>query len=357
MRHPVASGAALAAAVALASCATPRLAYDPAALRREVGRRAPQVAPREVVVPFDLDAADAARARAIVGQVADEETKVRLIVAALSDPAAFGVEYADGVSGTATDTLRLRKGNCLALASAFVGLARSVGLHAYYVDASTLVHETRIGDDGMTVNEGHVTAMVETSSGARLGIDFERMGTIRSYRVLDDVEAMAHFYNNRGYELIESARVRAVPIDWSEAAHQFRLAVAVMPGFARAWNNLGIAAAHLGLREDAIAHWNEAIRRDPTLPAPRNNLGALYLETGNDGAALDALEAAARLPGSGPHVHYNLALARLRRGDRGGAVAALQRALRLGDYPQARHLLDQLTVAAAPAAAHDAALQ
>ncbi len=353
MRHAVASGV-LAAAFALIACAPTRLAYDPATLRREIGRRAPQIPEGEVVVPFEVDAAYSARAREIVEHTKDEQARVKLLVAALSDPAAFGVEYADGVTGTAAETLRLRKGNCLALASAFVGLARAVGLRAYYVDASTRIHETHFGEDGMAVNEGHVTAMVETSAGT-VGIDFARLGKIRWYRVLDDVEALAHFYNNRGYELVEAARERGAPVDWSEAAHQFRLAVSVMPRFARAWNNLGIAAAHMGKRPDAIAYWNEAIRRDPALPAPRNNLGALYLESGDDRAALVALEAAARLPASGPHVQYNLALARLRRGDRNGAVAALERAVRLGDYPRARRLLDDLSGTPSPASGTGAA--
>ncbi len=349
MSHRVVSEAALAAALALAACASTRLAYEPAALRGEIARRAPEIAPQEVVVPFEVDAAAVARVRKLVSESRSdsEEAKVKLLVAALVDPAAFGLEYADGVTGTATDTLRVRKGNCLALASVFVGLARALGLRAYYIDASTRVHETYLGDDGMAVNEGHVTAMVETQTG-KLGLDLARAGEIRWYRILDDVEALAHFYNNRGYELVQAARERAAPIDWREAAHQFRLAVAVMPGFARAWNNLGIAAAHLGRREEAIAHWREAIRRDPALPAPRNNLGALYLEDGNDRSALEMLEAAARLSSSGPHIHYNLALARLRRGDRDGAIEALRRALSLGAHPRARLLLDDLTVAAAP---------
>jgi tetratricopeptide (TPR) repeat protein len=353
MYHRVASAAALAAPLALAACASPQLAYEPDALRTEIARRAPALAQEEVVVPFELDEASAARARALVGDSRSEEDKVGILVAALFDPSKFALAYADGVTGTATDTLRVGKGNCLALASVFVGLARAAGLRAYYMDASAHIHETRLGDDGMAVNEGHVTAMVETSAG-KIGLDFARLGKFRWYRILDDVEAIAHFYNNRGYELVQAARERAAPIDWSEASHQFRLAVAVMPGFARAWNNLGIAVAHLGRRDEAIAHWRESIRRDPALPAPRNNLGALYLEDGNDRAALETLEAAARLRTSGPHVHYNLALARLRNGDRNGAVEALRRALRLADYPRARELLDDLTVAAAPRASNDA---
>ncbi len=346
MSRPVGS-AAVTALVALAAsgCAAHRLAYAPDELRAELGRRAPGIPAGELVVPFEIDGAAAALARSIVSSADTDGGKVSRLAEAFFDPAAFGLVYAPGVTGGAAETLRRRRGNCLALASAFVGLARAAGLHAYYMDASVRVHETRVGEDGLAVNEGHVTAMVE-SGGTRFGLDFAQLGQIQWYRVLDDMEALAHFYNNRGFELVEDARERGAPVDWEGAAHQFRLAVLVMPDFARAWNNLGIADAHLGRTGEAIRHWREAIRRDPSLPAPRNNLGALLLESG-DRAALATLEAAARLAGSGPHVHYNLALARLGAGDRRGAVEALRRALRAGEYPRAEKLLAELGVVAA----------
>ena len=338
----------MAAALALApGCAVRRLAWDPGELRAEVVRRAPTLRGREVVVPFEIDAEVAARARAAVADAGSESAMVRRLVAAMFDPEEFGVSYVPGITGTAADTLRSREGSCLALASVFVGLARAVGLRAYYMDASSRVHETRIGSDGLAVNEGHVTAMVETSSG-RIGLDFERLGPIRWYRILDDVEALAHFHNNRGYELVERSRERGEPADWGEAAREFRAATEVAPGFARAWNNLGIASAHLGRPGEAIASWREAIRRDPALPAPRNNLGAMLLETGHESEALETLEEAVQLDDSGPVVRYNLALARLRAGDRAGAVRALRSAVRDGAYPRAQQLLDELTVAAAP---------
>lgn len=341
------AAAATVLALAAGGCAAPRLAWDPDRLRAEVARRAPGLGPGEVLVPFEIDEATAARARAVVADAGSDLAEVRRLVAALFDPEVFGVRYVPGATATAAETLRRREGSCFGLASVFVGLARAAGLHAYYMDASSRVHEMRVGADGMAVNEGHITAMVETSSG-NVGLDFERLGPVRWYRILDDMEALAHFYNNRGYERVEEARERGEPADWEGAARQFRVALDVAPGFARAWNNLGIAAAHLGRRDEAIADWREAIRRDPALPAPRNNLGALLLEAGDERGALAILEEAARLDGSGPHVRYNLALARLRTGDRAGAVRALRSALREGAYPLAQQLLEKLAVASAP---------
>ena len=100
----------------------------------------------------------------------------------------------------------------MALASAFVGLARHVGLDARYIDASSRVHETRYGEDGTTVNFGHVTAMVMTGQ-EKIGLDFEQVGPFTWYRVLDDLEALAHFYNNRGYEAVDGRKTVEQLID------------------------------------------------------------------------------------------------------------------------------------------------
>jgi Flp pilus assembly protein TadD len=198
----------------------------------------------------------------------------------------------------------------------------------------------------MTVSAGHVTALVVTPR-ANLSLDFSRMGPAVWYRILDDIEAVAHFYNNRAYERIEEARARGAPVDWEAAAVDFRRATEVKPEFARAWSNLGIAEAALGHRDLAVSLYREAIRRDPSLVAPRNNLGSLLLSAGDAAGAVATLEAAVALPGSGPHVLYNLALARLRTGDRAGALDALRRAREQG-YPRAQRLLEELAVASVP---------
>lgn len=344
-RTPLAVGLTLSMLGSAAACAGPqKLIYTSGELRSEVARRAPSIPRSEVVVPFEIDEDYTARARRTVAQSPTDADRTRALAAAFLAPDGFHMRYAWGVTRTAQDTLRTSEGNCLALASAFVGLARAAGLQAYYIDASTRVHETRYGE-AWTVNSGHVTAMVQAGA-ERIGLDFGRMGYILWYRIIDDVEALAHFYNNRGFEVLESAEEAKQPEDWSRAARDFRMATQVMPDFARAWNNLGIAESHLGRTEEAMASYRTAIRIDPRLAAPRNNLGSLYLQHGRIAEAVDALEAASRLDAEGSHIQYNLALALVRKGDRSGAVRALERAIQMrGEYPEAKAMLDRLAVA------------
>jgi tetratricopeptide (TPR) repeat protein len=339
-------GLALSVVDGAAGCgATLKLAYTPDELRAEVARRAPALPPRDVLVPFELTPEWVERAQQIVQPARSVGERVRLLAEALAEGGSLGVRYAAGATTSAEEALRTSAGNCTALASLFIGLARAVGLTAYYIDASTRVHETRYGDDGMTVNAGHITALVENGVDM-IGLDFERLGRIRWYRIIDDVEALAHLYNNRGFDLIDDARERSLPVDWAAAARQFLMATQVVPNFARAWNNLGIAASHLGRVQEAIQDYRTAIAKDPKLAAPYNNLGSLYLATGDARAALEALTAAASLEPTGPHIQYNLAIARLRQGDRQGAIEAARRAIDLrGRYPDAQALLERLSAA------------
>lgn len=309
-----------------------------------MARRAPAIPPREIVVPFEIRETEAAVARRVVHDAKSDAEQVRLLARALFDPHVFALRYASSVTSSAEETLRSSAGNCMALASAFVGLARAIGLRAYYVDASTRVHEMRYAEDGITINAGHVSAMVPTPDGD-LALDFGLLGRFPWCRVIDDLGALAHFYNDRGFDLMGRFQERGEPVPWAEVAHDFRLSVQVKPAFAQAWNNLGISAAHLGRYEEAIEDYRTAIARDSALAAPYNNLGSLYLETGDVGAALQSLEAAARLEPRGPHVQYNLGVALLRRGDCPAAVKALQRAVDLrAGFPEAQKLLDELTV-------------
>ncbi len=326
--------------VAAAGCAgTARVAYTPDELRAELARRSVPVA--EVVVPYELDPARAEWARRLVATARDDATRVQLLTEALFDPEGLGLRYENGLTATAAETIERRAGNCLGLASVFIGLARAAGLQAWYMDASVRVSETRQGQADVAVNSGHVTAVVRVGE-RNVGLDFGRLGPVQWYRVLDDVEALAHFYNNRGFDRIERAGAASAEA-WRAAEPDFRLAVRVMPELGRAWNNLGMAVARQGRPAEAAAAYRTAIARDPSLAAPWNNLGTLHLSLGRPAEAEEDLEAAARLDPTGSHIQYNLAVARLDRGDLVGAGRALRRALALrADYPAARALLARI---------------
>jgi len=316
----------------LAGCAAPRkLAYTADELRAEIHNRAPALADN-VIIPFDVAPRDVALARQAVASYIGPGEQVRGLVDALFDPTVFGLRYAPIVTATAAQTLQTAEGNCLSLASVFVGLARGLGLKAYYLDASALVGEVTHMDSSLVVNAGHITAVVEVDKW-RWYLDFDRtLGSrLGSFRALDDIEAVAHFYNNRGYERIEWARQGEQSIDWEAAARDFETAAAVQPNFARAWNNLGIAYARLERQVDAERAYTRAIAADPKVSAPYNNLGTLYLHQGKVTEAVAALRIAVRLEPDSAHAYLNLGRALITAHDVPAAVEALERAAALHD--------------------------
>ncbi|MCM2332810.1 MAG: tetratricopeptide repeat protein [Anaeromyxobacteraceae bacterium] len=315
--------------------------YAPDELRRELASR--KVPSRDLVVLHELPPEALARADELVLHLTSNDLKVQALVRAMFDREQFGLRYDESATTTAAEALRARRGNCVALAAVFVGLVRAIGLEARYIDVSNRVHETRYGEAGSTVRFGHVTAMVDTGL-ERISLDFARFGPVKWYRVLDDLEAHAHYYNNRGYDFLDPAGEEPPAPDWPEAERQFRLATLVKPSFARAWNNLGIAVARQGRTGEAVGHYRRAAELDPRMAAPHANLGAAFLQRGEVAAALEELAAAAQLDPGGAHIQFNLAVARLRSGDRDGAVTALHRTLKLSaSYPGAVELLERLT--------------
>jgi len=341
--------AVLVTVFASQACVTERqLAYTPAQLRDDLARRIPR---GEVVIPFEITPEHARQAQALVAGVPDAGAKVRILVDAVMGPRFFRLSYQVGVPGTAEQAFAHGGGDCLALASAFVGLARAAGLDASYMDASFELQETQYLDEQTTVKVGHITAYVRTPTD-RYGLDFGRMGRVYRYQPIDDVEAVAHYYNNLGYTLLEGGGEGGTPADWAAAEHQFYLAARVKPDFARAWNNLGVAQARLGRLAEAREAYRRAIAVDRTFSSPHLNLGVLLLNAGEVDAACEQLEAAARLDPTAANAQYELGLARLRRGDRSGAVKALERAVALrGGWPAAQAVLDEIASGHATSAA------
>ena len=333
----------LAAAVAIAGqgCVA-KVAYEPADLRAAILRRAPELPPGAVVVPYEVTPQHVEIARRLTEPYMNPEDQVRALVEGMFSGAGFALGYAAVVTTTAEETIASRKGNCLALASVFVGLARALGMKAYYLDASARVSETSQLAPGIFVNTGHITAYVELGKKDRWYLDFDKSlaGVPHDFRIIDDMEATAHFYNNRGYERIDAAVVQNQPADWAAAAQDFSIAAHILP-IGRAWNNLGIARARLGQLAEAEAAYREAIDIDPHSAAAYNNLGGLYLSQGRAKEALEVIEEAAHLDPLGANTLFNLGRAQLANGDEKGGHATLERAAKLRDS-NAEHMLRKL---------------
>lgn len=245
-------------------------AYSPEELRLAVQQRVPGISPDDIVVLHQVNSEAVERARSMV-QRTRPPNRLSTLLEALSDPDGFGLRYGWARTADANRTLELGEGNCLGLASVMVGLARSLRFHAYYADASRDQSELREEGD-IRVRAGHIAVVIQSREGAKL-IDFSGEVTANSHiRIIDDLEAVAHYYNNRGYERIHNARQRGDKVSWAAVRADFELATQIKPNMARAWNNLGVALGRLGDSAGSRSALRRALELDPGLESARSNL-------------------------------------------------------------------------------------
>jgi tetratricopeptide (TPR) repeat protein len=326
----------------LACATTPQLKYSEREMRLEVARRVPGIRPSEVHVPYSVTPELVARARDVTGGKVGPQNRAAALMASVAEDGAFGVAYRDVPTTTAIEAAELGFGNCYSLASLVVGLGRAVGLDVVFIDASERIEERRQAVDAV-LNEGHMTAAVRTRAGYVL-LDFG--GLLSNYRKIqrvDDLRAVANYYSNRGYEILNESRARGEEPEWELAARHFEIASRIDASFTGAWSNLGVAYAKLGRDDEALDHYRIAVAIDPKLASPHNNMGALYLRRGELDLAIQAFERATDLAPDNAFGHYHLGLALHRRGDDERAVEALERAASLRpDYEEPRDLLSRI---------------
>jgi len=122
-----------------------------------------------------------------------------------------------------------------------------------------------------------------------------------------------------------------------EAIQHFERAIRVHPGYAEAYNDLGNALAAEHRYPDAIASFRDAIRSDPAIPEVHYDLGNALAAEGRQNAAILSYQEALRLHPQFAEAENSLATALAKTGHLRAAVSHFQAALRLNShYEQAR---------------------
>jgi tetratricopeptide (TPR) repeat protein len=116
----------------------------------------------------------------------------------------------------------------------------------------------------------------------------------------------------------------------AEAEPLYRDAIALDPGFAAAWRNLGLAALALGRAEEAAACARQALRIDPESSDAWNGLGMVHYAQGHVAEAGNCFLAALRGDPGHANAALNLGATRLLSHRAAEAEALFRRSLALG---------------------------
>lgn len=271
-----------------------------------------------VAVPPELAAQFEAR---VVRQMQAPQQRVQRIVEFMLGPDGLALEYDLDTTRTVAETLRGRRGNCLSFTLTFVTLAREAKLDAYVQEAEQVLVGLRPGN--MVYHSGHVNAGVRIGS-RRYVIDFDRSVVATSHppKAVTDQRALAHYYNNRGAELMSHG-------DLAAAHAYFDAAIRIEPAFVLAWNNLGVLRLRSGDLPGAELAYLSALAQSPKYVPALSNLTGLYQQLGEEQKLVVYQRRLRAVQRRDPFHNFILGLQYETRGDDAQALASYLRAIRL----------------------------
>jgi tetratricopeptide (TPR) repeat protein len=199
---------------------------------------------------------------------------LRQLVSAIVETDTFGVVY-DDTTRTASETFRVRRGNCLSFSSMFVALAREVGLDVQFQEVD-IPPDWTLDNDTFVLNR-HVNVYVDLRQLGKRVVDFNIGDFKASYEMvkISDTRALAHYYNNIGVERMQAG-------DVASALACFRKAIADNDRrFSPAWTNLGTLYLRNGRPAHAEAAYLQALKASDSDLVAMSNLARLYDRQGD----------------------------------------------------------------------------
>jgi tetratricopeptide (TPR) repeat protein len=162
------------------------------------------------------------------------------------------------------------------------------------------------------------------------------LGFSVAFNLLASVKRSAEAHYDIGVALQGAGQVQ-------EAVGHYEQAVRIQPDYTEAQNNLGLALVQLGRLQEAIGHYEQALRINPDDAPVHNNLGAALRRQGRLQEAIGHYEQAVRLKPDFAEAHYNWGVALEQAGRVQGAIGHYEQSLRIKpDFAKARDALARL---------------
>ncbi|WP_218569636.1 tetratricopeptide repeat protein [Pseudomonas sp. Hp2] len=255
----------------------------------------------------------------------NSEERLQRLVDLLFSQDGLGLQYGASDTHSVAESFATRRVNCLSFTMLFLALAREAGLSARPQEVGQVLSWYEQG--GIGYNYGHINAQVRMNAQvATIDLDSNILMDRRGPRVISDLRLFAHYYNNRGAELISDGQ-------FAQARPYFEQALRIDPKLADAWNNLGVLNAHENALDAAAADYAQALALDARHAASISNALNVYRRLGDTQRAAQMLARLQQVQARDPFHQYVLGTEAERQGDYATASRYYAKAIRL--YPNA----------------------
>lgn len=261
----------------------------------------------------------------VVRRSQSEPERLRRLIEMMFDSDGLALQYGSGDTHSVAESFATRRINCLSFTLMFVALAREAGLPARAQEVGQVLGWYE--KDGLGYAFGHVNAQVRMNGRvATVDLDSSVLLDRRGPRTISDTRLFAHYYNNRGAELMatgQNAMARAY----------FKQALSTDSQVGDAWNNLGLLDAHEGAFDLAAADYARALALDQRNPSALSNAFNLSRRMGDTAGAAQLLARLQQVRARDPFNQYTLGAEAERNGDYAAATRYYTSAIHL--YPEA----------------------
>jgi Flp pilus assembly protein TadD len=317
--------------------AVPAAARKPMDLRQIIQERG--LDPAEIIQPLLITEEMRSWALALVTRSAPDETQLKILLESLRSSEELAFEYKGGYTGTAEEVFSSGKYNCLSFSMLFVGLARALGLPAYFLNVKQAEAYEKRGD--LVILTRHITA----------GYGFVKDRTILEFDIgaeinyllaepMTDLEALALYYSNRGTEWLRAGQGK-------KANQMLEIAITLGPKIAQSWINLGVVRRRQGHMQEAEDAYIKALEVEAGNATAYENLATLLRLKGERDAASQMLELLNRRKNRNPFTYLALGDLNLEEGRVQEAESFYRRALRLArDEAETHAAMGQWALAA-----------
>ncbi len=254
-----------------------------------------------------------------------QEDRVRALVHLIFDEDALALQYSTDATHTVAETYQSRSANCLSFTLFFVALAREAGIGARPQEVGQVLSWWQ--DQRTIYNFGHVNAQVRIDGrNGTVDLDASVLMDRRGPRVISDQRLFAHYYNNRGSELMATGQNVAARAYYQEALRMD----ATLPNI---WNNLGVLESREGNLAAAGRDYAQALKLNPAHVASLSNSINLYRRLGDNASADGMLRHLEEIRAVDPFYQFMIGRQSESSGDYAGAISHYRRAVAL--YPNA----------------------